>query len=174
IEKAEITFAQTAGGIRVWVDGEDVTQLIRTPEVNRAVVPVCEVSEVRKKLVLLQRKWAQRGFGVMEGRDIGTVVLPHAGLKIFMTARPEIRALRRGRELGLEGNPEALAKLSQEIAERDRRDQERSDSPLRPADDAVFLDTSEMTFQEQVDTIIRLAAERFNLKLYGAAYSRIT
>lgn len=169
IEKVNITFAQTAGGIRVWVDGVDVTQEIRTPEVNRAVISVCEVPAVRRKLVALQRRWAQRGFGVMEGRDIGTVVLPHAGLKIFMTARPEIRALRRGKELGLEGNPEALAQLSREIAERDRRDAERADSPLRKAEDAILLDTSEMTFSEQVNAILRLAAERFGLKLYGAS-----
>ncbi len=169
VEKAEITFAQSSGGIRVWVDGTDVTAPIRTPEVNGIVGRVCEVHDVRKKLVALQQSWAARGFGVMEGRDIGTVVLPNAGLKVFFTARPEIRAMRRGKEMGLDQDPAALTRLAAEIADRDKRDSEREDSPLKQAPDAVFFDNSDMTFDEQVDRILRLAAERFNLKLYAAS-----
>lgn len=169
VDRANITFAQTSGGVRVWVDGTDVTVAIRQPDVNRAVSPVCEVPDVRRKLVAMQRSWAARGFGVMEGRDIGTVVLPHAGLKVFMTARPEIRATRRGRDLGLDQDPEALSKLTAEIAERDRRDRERTDSPLRPAGDSITLDTSDMTFDEQVNAIIRLAAGCFGTRLYAAS-----
>ncbi len=169
VDKATITFAQAQRGVKVWVDGEDVTVAIRQPDVNKAVSPVCEVPEVRKKLVAMQRNWAARGFGVMEGRDIGTVVCPDAGLKVFMTARPEIRAMRRGKELGIDQAPQALARLTREIAERDRRDTERADSPLKPATDAVIFDTSDMTFIEQVDAIIRMASERFGTHLYGAS-----
>ncbi len=97
------------------------------------------------------------------------MVLPHAGLKIFMTARPEVRAARRARDLNLSGDREALAKLRKEIEIRDLRDRERDDSPLRRAKDAVVIDTSNMTFDEQVNRIIRLAAERFKIRLYGVS-----
>ncbi len=169
VDKAVITFAQAQRGVKFWVDGVDVTIAIRQPDVNVAVSPVCEVGNVRKKLVAMQRGWAARGFGVLEGRDIGTVVCPEAGLKVFMTARPEIRSMRRGKELGIDQDPESLTRLTTEIAERDRRDTERTDSPLRPGDEAVILDTSDMTFNEQVDTIVRLAAERFGTRLYAAS-----
>ncbi|MBM3329561.1 MAG: (d)CMP kinase [Calditrichaeota bacterium] len=169
VDKAEISFAQTSGGIRVWVDGVDVTTDIRSPVVNRVVSPVCEIPGVRGKLVALQRRWAARGFGVMEGRDIGTVVLPKAGLKIFMTARPEIRAIRRGRELGIEHDSEALTALTKELAERDKRDAERPHSPLAKASDALLIDNSEMTFEDQVDCILRLASERFGSRLYASS-----
>lgn len=169
VDKAMILSVQTATGVRIWVDFNDVTTDIRSSAVSVAVTPVCEVPEVRRKLVNLQRNWSKRGFGVMEGRDIGTVVLPDARLKIFMTARPEIRAIRRGKENGIEGNPEALAKLTAEITERDRRDSMRSDSPMKQAADAVLMDNSEMTLDEQVSLILRYAAERFNMRLYAAS-----
>lgn len=169
VEKAVITTAQAQGGLRIWVDGTDVTTAIRQPDVNKAVSPVCEVSAVRRRLVAMQRDWAARGFGVMEGRDIGTVVLPDAKLKIFFTARPEIRAVRRAKELGIQDNPDAIAKLATEIAERDHRDASREDSPMKQAPDAILLDNSDMTFTEQVDRIVLLAAERFGLKTYTAS-----
>jgi len=168
VEKASISFAQTSGGIRIWVDGTDVTTAIRQPDVNLAVTPVCEVSDVRRRLVAMQRDWAARGFGIMEGRDIGTVVIPHAGLKIFFWARPEVRAMRRAKEMSIDGDPTAIAKLAAEITERDRRDMSREDSPLKQADDAIILDSSDMTFGDQVDFIIRLASERFGTRLYAA------
>ncbi len=169
VDKAVITFAQAERGVKVWVDGIDVTSDIRQPDVNLAVSPVCEVSEVRRKMVAMQRNWAARGFGVIEGRDIGTTVCPNAGLKVFMTARPEIRALRRGKELGIDQSPESLAKLTAEIAERDRRDTERDDSPLKPAAEAIILDTSDMLFADQVNNIVRVASERFGTRLYSGS-----
>ncbi len=168
IARTEFEFAQGKYGVHFWVDGVEITDQLRTPEITRAVTPVCEIHDVRVYLVNLQREWAARGFGVMEGRDIGTVVLPKAGLKIFMTAKPEIRALRRARELGIQDDSEAINKLSREITERDRRDMERDDSPLREAKDAVIIDNSEMSFEEQVDNIILLAGQRFSLNLYTA------
>lgn len=167
IEKTDFIFLEDESGTRIWINDKEITNELRSPELSKFVTDVCEVSEVRTNLVALQRKWAMRGMGVMEGRDIGTVVIPDAGLKIFMTARPEIRALRRGRELNIADDPSALAKLSEDIRVRDARDAGRDDSPMRPAEDAVMLDTSDLTFDEQVDKIIRLASERFNIKVYG-------
>ena len=168
VENVVMTFAQGDSGTRIWVDGREVTGELRTPAVTKLVSPVCEIHSVRERLVELQRRWARRGFGVMEGRDIGSVVLPDAGLKIYLAARPEVRAVRRGLDLGIKDDREALSRLANELAERDSRDSQRSDSPLRQAPDAAVIDTSGLTFDQQVDSIISLAAQRFNLKLYGA------
>ena len=169
LKRLNFAFAQGADGERCWIDGEDVTAKLRTPDVTAMVSAVCEVPEVRAHLLTLQRQWAARGFGVMEGRDIGTVVLPNAGLKIYMTARPEVRAQRRGHELGLDDDPKALEKLAGELRGRDQRDAKRREAPMKPAADAVTLDASDLTFDEQVDFIVRLAAERFDLKTYQVA-----
>lgn len=165
----DFIFVQGEHGTHIQLDGTDVTSQLRTAKITRIVSEVCEVHKVRIHLVDLQRKWAARGFGVMEGRDIGTVVLPNAGLKIFLTARPEIRALRRAKDLGILEDPAAISKLTKELAERDRRDAEREDSPLKQAKDAILLDTSDLTFEEQVNRIVRIAADRFAIKVYSAA-----
>ena len=167
IRNTKINFTQSSAGTRIWLDDVEVTQELRTSEIAKSISSVCEISDVRKNLVDMQRSWAKRNFGVMEGRDIGTVVLPEAGLKIYMIARPEIRAIRRGKDLGIEDDPAALSALAKQLAERDRRDMERDDSPSRQADDAIQLDTSDMTFDEQVNFIVSLAAKTFELKMYG-------
>ena len=169
VENARIVFLEGESATRVWIDGQEITNSLRTPEINQAVSSVCEIPAVRQHLVKLQREWAERGFGIMEGRDIGTVVLPNAGLKLYMTARPEIRAQRRGKEEGISDDPKALAKLAEELRVRDKRDMKRDDSPLRRARNAVLIDNSDITFDEQVTMIIRLASERFGAKLYGAS-----
>jgi cytidylate kinase len=131
----------------VWVDGVDATIEIRGPEVSRAVSLVAGNPAVRAELVRRQREWAnQRGGGVLEGRDIGTVVFPDAELKVYLTARPDVRAERRAAEI-TELDYETVAA---DMARRDAIDQGRTDSPLRQADDAVEIDTSELT----VDQII--------------------
>ncbi len=165
LERTKLTCVSGAKGIHVWLNDVEVTEELRSSNVTRAVGEVCEIPEARRHLVELQRRWAARGFGIIEGRDIGTVVLPQAGLKVFLTAKPEVRALRRSRDLGITDDSEALTRLTRELAERDRRDRERADSPLRQAQDAVRIDTSEMTLPEQVDCLVRLAAERFGLSL---------
>ncbi len=165
--------AEGIAGTRIWIYEKtqrvtrEVTSELRSPELTKRVGPVCEHPDVRSWLIGLQREWVERGFGVMEGRDIGTVVLPNAGLKIYLTAKPGIRAVRRGKELGIAGDKEALARLADEIAERDRRDSQREHSPLKPAEDAVVFDTSDLTFDAQVNEIINLTKERFDLKIYG-------
>lgn len=145
----------------VLLDGEDVSHLIRSEEVSGMSSRVSKRPDVRVRMVELQREAAfnhvaDGGVVVMEGRDIGTVVFPKAEFKFFITAAPEIRAERRARQLSKKGEVVSVAALLQQIRERDERDETRSDSPLRAADDAATLDTSGMEFEEQVDTIVRM------------------
>jgi len=147
------------GGQRVFLDGEDVTSAIRTPEVAQAASKVAVVPGVRRVLVAEQRRAGGQGGVVMEGRDIGTVVFPDAGLKIFLTASPEIRAERRWREHQQKGDAIDLARTLEEIHERDRRDREREDSPLVRAKDAVFVDSTAMEPEEVARLVVMLARE---------------
>ncbi|HEX7343382.1 MAG TPA: (d)CMP kinase, partial [bacterium] len=121
---------------------------------TRAVTPVCEVPEVRDRMVLLQRRLGRRGGVVIEGRDIGTVVFPDAELKVFLTADLEERARRRLRDLQNAGQMADLQAVTEDIQRRDQRDAGREHSPLRQAADAVVLDTTGITFEEQVETIL--------------------
>lgn len=141
---------------RVFCDGEDVTEGIRNLEVSRAVSKVAAYPVVRKRLVELQRQEAQRGGVVMDGRDIGTVVLPKADLKIFLTASPEERARRRWLELQKAGKEISLTDVQQDMEKRDRQDSEREVSPLVPAADALILDTTGFSVEEIVEQIISL------------------
>jgi CMP/dCMP kinase len=150
-------------GMRVLLDGEDVTSQIRTPEVDRAVGPVCEIPEVRDILVPQQRLFAEKGNLVTDGRDQGTVVFPDADLKFFVTASIEERAKRRKKDQENKGIHIPLNDLKREIEVRDARDSGRLHSPLRRAEDAVLLDTTGMTIDEQV----RFIAEAIGKKLKG-------
>jgi cytidylate kinase len=134
----------------VWVDGVDATIEIRGPEVSRAVSLVAANPAVRAELVRRQREWAnERGGGVLEGRDIGTVVFPDADLKVYLTARPDVRAERRAAEI-TQLDYETVAA---DMARRDALDQGRTDSPLRRADDAVEVDTSELSIDQIIDEL---------------------
>jgi cytidylate kinase len=137
-------------GVRV--DGVDATIEIRGPEVSRAVSVVAANPGVRAELVRRQREWAhKRGGGVMEGRDIGTVVFPDAVLKVYLTARPEVRAERRAAEvIGLD-----YETVAADMARRDAYDSGRDTSPLRQADDALEVDTSDLTIDEIVESLAR-------------------
>jgi len=137
-------------GGRVLLDGEDVTAEIRSIEVSDAVSRVSSVEAVRRRLVEMQRAMGREGGVVMDGRDIGTVVFPDADLKIFLTADPTVRARRRYDELRAAGQQVTLADIERNIRERDHSDQTREISPLRRADDAVVLDNSHMTLDEQM------------------------
>ena len=145
---------------RVFLDGEDVTDFIRTPEVAQAASKVAVVPGVRKVLVAEQRRAGERGGVVMEGRDIGSVVFPDAHLKIFLTASPEIRADRRWREHQQKGDAIDLARTLVEIQERDRRDRERETSPLVRAPDAVVVDSTAMEPEEVARLVLMLATNR--------------
>lgn len=145
------------GGQQVFLDGEDVTSAIRTPEVAQAASKVAVIPGVRRVLVAEQRRAGGQGGVVMEGRDIGTVVFPDAGLKIFLTASPEIRAERRWREHQQKRDAINLARTLDEIRERDRRDREREDSPLVRAKDAVVVDSTAMEPEEVARLVVMLA-----------------
>jgi len=148
------------GTQRVFLDGEDVTAVIRTPEVAQAASKVAVVPGVRKVLVAEQRRAGERGGVVMEGRDIGSVVFPDAQLKIFLTASPEIRAERRWREHQQKGDAIDLARTLEEIHKRDRRDRERTTSPLVRAQDAVVVDSTAMDAEEVARLVVMLAKEQ--------------
>jgi len=164
IGRAEIEFKTNGSKIQVLLDGEDVTEKIRTPQVTLAAAKVSRLSEVRKKLITLQRSLA-RGHGiVMEGRDIGTVVFPEAKLKIFLKADPEERARRRLRDEEKRGRHATLEQTAYEIGRRDQLDAERKISPLVPAADALEIDSTNLSADEVVERIMELARKR---KLMG-------
>lgn len=145
---------------RVAVDGRDVTKNIRTPEVSKLVSVVAQIPRVREAMLQLQRQMAQKGGIVMDGRDIGTKVLPNADVKIFLTASIRERAQRRWRELTDKGYTIDLIQLEQDIASRDRMDSEREVSPLVRADDAILIDTTKLSIQQAADTILAICKER--------------
>jgi len=148
------------GTQQVFLDDEDVSTAIRTADVAQAASKVAVVPGVRKVLVAEQRRAGERGGVVMEGRDIGSVVFPDAQLKIFLTASPEVRAERRWREHVQKGDAIDLARTVEEVHERDRRDRERSASPLVRAKDAVVVDSSAMEPEEVARLVVLLAKER--------------
>jgi cytidylate kinase len=152
-EATAFTFSPGPSGDRLLVDGEDVAERIREPAVTRSVSLVASVPAVRRRLVRLQREIARGGPCVVEGRDIGTVVFPDAPVKIFLIASIEERARRRREELA--GERPSVEDLAEEIRRRDAMDEGREDSPLRPAPDAIPLDTTGLTVEEVVEAIVR-------------------
>lgn len=155
-----IEFRPEAKVNRVFVDGTEVTDAIRSAEVTANVSRVAAIGPVREAMVVQQRRMGETGGVLMDGRDIGTVVFPNAQLKLFLTASVEERARRRYQELVDKGQQVDLAQLQQEIADRDRQDSERAISPLRQAEDALLLDTSAMTIDEVASYILQLVRER--------------
>jgi CMP/dCMP kinase len=146
--------------LHVMLDGEDVSDAIRTPEVSKAVSPVSSFADVRRAMVREQRLLGAEGGIVMDGRDIGTVVFPDADLKFFMVAGIEARAQRRQQELAEKGTVLSLDAVQEDIRERDARDASRSEAPLRRADDAIDVDTSAMTIDEQVRFVLDTVSKK--------------
>src|SRR4051794_28476206 len=159
--ETDIRLESGGGENCVLLDGEDVTGLIRKPLVTDAASRVSVFPGIRSWMVKLQQQLGAEGGVVMEGRDIGTVVFPHADAKIFLDAAPEVRGLRRFDQLGPEPaqQPEEVIR---ELRERDRRDRNRADSPLRPAADAVVLDSTNMTLDQAVTAAEEIVAERLS------------
>ncbi|MBQ5317102.1 MAG: (d)CMP kinase [Oscillospiraceae bacterium] len=144
------------GEQRVLVNGEDVSDKIRTPEISMATSKISAYPAVREFLLGLQRELAAKNDVIMDGRDIGTVVLPDATLKIFLTASAEKRADRRCKELAEKGTPQAYDDVLKDIIKRDYDDSHRQTAPLRQAPDAVLLDTGDMSLEESVDAVCAL------------------
>ena len=153
-EHTHIRLLQDRGKLKVLLDNQDVSREIRSQEVTKAVSAVSSIPKVREVMVREQRKMAEEGGVVLEGRDIGTVVFPNADLKIFMVANVQERARRRKKELEEQGINVTMEQLVNEIVERDQKDSRRDVSPLRKADDALVLDTSDLTIEEQVELIV--------------------
>ncbi|MBQ7705855.1 MAG: (d)CMP kinase [Selenomonadaceae bacterium] len=143
---------------RVFLDGEDVTTEIRTPEISKLASDVSKFGFVRKRLTELQRKMAERGSVIMDGRDIGTQVLPNADLKIFLTASLDERARRRFEELQAKGQAVNLDAIKKEIALRDKQDTEREIAPLKKAFDAILIDSTNLTIDEVAGKILTLCS----------------
>ncbi|MCD7882476.1 MAG: (d)CMP kinase [Lachnospiraceae bacterium] len=160
LSQIEVSIRYLDGAQHVYLNGEDVSGLIRTEQVSDMTSRSSAKPEVRAKLTSLQRDLAARENVLMDGRDIGTMILPNADLKIFLTASVATRAQRRFLELTEKGESCSLEEIAGDIAERDYRDEHREIAPLRQAEDAVLLDTSDMTIEEVVERILILARER--------------
>lgn len=156
----QIRFAGNPRDQRVLLDGEDVTAELRTPAASVMASVVSAVPGVRREMVRQQRQLAAASGGVVEGRDIGTVVFPDADVKVFLTASPEIRARRRFDELAARGVRTSWEEVLEEQRQRDLRDSTRADSPLRPAAGAHVLDTSDLTLEQVVTRVLDLVRER--------------
>ncbi|MFP4621045.1 MAG: (d)CMP kinase [Bacteroidales bacterium] len=142
------------------LNGENVEQMIRTLEVSESVSRISQVKFVREKLVGKQRAFAEEGGLVMDGRDIGTVVFPNADVKIFLTASPDVRAKRRFDELKQKGYDISFEEVMENVRQRDHMDENRQESPLRKASDAILLDNSVLTRQEQLEKAVEIIKKK--------------
>lgn len=158
--KVSVRLTRDDAGLHVWLDGRDVTTEIRTPEVTAAVPHVSQIGAVREAMVRLQREMAANGEVVLDGRDIGSIVVPAACAKVFLTASVAERARRRWQEMKDKGYEQDLSVLQQEMELRDRQDCERELSPLIQAADAVLLDTTGMSVEDVVAGIITIYRNR--------------
>ncbi len=156
LENVHIGFIQTADGQHVTLNGEDVESQIRTLEIGNLASQISTIKEVRAFLVAQQQAMGEKKGIVMDGRDIGTVVFPNAELKLFLTASPEVRAERRFKELEAKGEKPVWEEVLADVNDRDYRDTHRAESPLRQADDAIVVDNSKMTREEQIAKIVEI------------------
>lgn len=164
LDAVQISFKNNSKGVpQTFLNGKNVEREIRSLEVSNTVSLISAVAFVRKSMVKIQRKMGAGGGIVMDGRDIGTVVFPHADLKLFVTADARIRAQRRYDELVEKGQPEDFNAILENIEMRDRLDQTRAVSPLKKADDAVELDNAHLTLEEQDAWVL----EKVNQLIYG-------
>lgn len=153
---AEVTIAYEDAVQHVYLNGKDISSRLRNEEVGNIASVTSAIPEVRKKLLELQQNLAKTQNVIMDGRDIGTCVLPHADVKVYLTASVETRAKRRYQELKEKGEDCNLEEIAHDIEERDRRDMTREIAPLKQAEDAVLVDSSDMTIAEVVKTIVDL------------------
>lgn len=160
VEMVNVTIAYQDGEQQVLLNGENVSALIRTPEVSAMASATSGYMPVREKLVELQKELAEKESVIMDGRDIGTCVLPGADLKIYLTASSEVRAKRRYEEMIAKGMEADIEEIEEEIKKRDYQDMHREHSPLCQAEDAILVDTSDMAVKEVVEHILTLADSR--------------
>ena len=156
----DISISHEADGQHTWVDGEDVTGMIRTPEVSMAASKVSSYADVRKEMVRIQQRLAAETDMVLDGRDICTTVLPDATAKIYLTASPEERAKRRHLEMQAKGMTDSYEKVLKDLNARDYDDMHREVEPLRQAEDAVLVDSTELDFDGTVEAILKIVEEK--------------
>lgn len=162
LRQSTITLKPSERGQLVFLDGQDVSEVIRTNDVTASVSEVAAHADIREQMVAAQQQLAEAGGVVMDGRDIATHVLPQAELKVFMSATVEERARRRFVDNEKRGIPATIESLIEDIARRDKLDSEREVSPLVQADDAIYLDTTSLTIDEAAEEILRLANAQMN------------
>lgn len=162
LENIDLTLKPSHAGQQFWINGQDVTSHIRSPLINQNVSRIAQMPNVRQFLTDIQKRMSTEGGIVMDGRDIGTIVMPDAQLKIFLTASVEERARRRYVELRAAGNDLVMDQLIKEISERDRMDEQREISPLCQAEDAIFLDCTELSMRQVIDMIVELSISKIN------------
>ena len=165
LDNIHIDFIQTPEGQHVTLNGEDVESSIRTLEIGNLASQISTIKEVRAFLVAQQQAMGEKKGIVMDGRDIGTVVFPNAELKLFLTASPEVRADRRFKELQAKGENPVWEDVLADVNDRDYRDTHRAESPLRQAEDAVVVDNSQMSREEQMEYIIEVFRGRSQSEL---------
>jgi len=156
VEKSNLSVEYSSDEMKIFILGEEVSDELRTDEVSELTSIISKFPSVRELMVKLQRELVKNGNFVVEGRDIGTVVFPNAQLKFFLTASAEVRARRRFKEMGPDQNTRTIEEVENEMKKRDLRDATRAISPLKKAEDAVELDTTEMTIDEQVKHLTRV------------------
>jgi cytidylate kinase len=160
-ENMDIEYRPDGANLKVQLQGRDVTDAIRAERVGSRASEIAALAGVRQALLQRQRAFAQPPGLLADGRDMGTVVFPHAQLKIFLTASPEERAKRRYKQLKEKGIDANLPELVAELEARDKRDSERSAAPLKAADDAIVLDTTDMSIDDVVKRVLQMASQRF-------------
>lgn len=154
IKNIDVELLYENGVQKVFCNGTDCSTLIRTSEIGEGASVISQYTSVREKLLDLQRNVARRHSCVMDGRDIGSVVLPHANKKFFLTASPEVRARRRTLEFREKGEPANYESILEEVKKRDERDMNRAVAPLKQVEDAIFIDSSDLNIEEVVDRIL--------------------
>lgn len=164
LNQREISFEYAGSVFRVYLDGSDITQQIREPGVSDYVSDVAAMPEVRSYVNRLMKKAVQHGRYIADGRDLGTAVFPDADLKIYMSAELEERARRRYAELNRKGRNVSMNEVIKNLEKRDQKDTQRPDDPLKKADDAVVIDTTALSFEQQVEQICSVIRERLETK----------
>ena len=159
LSKVEVNLKFVDGLQRVFLCGEDVTEKIRTPQISMMASKISAIPEVREFLLHLQRDLAQKNNVLMDGRDIGTVILPNADVKIFLTASSEARAQRRHKELVEKGLDSCYEEVLADILKRDHDDSTRAVAPLKQAEDAILVDTSDCNFEESIERVLHVVKE---------------
>jgi len=156
-----LTVKPSSDGQRTLIGNEDISSFLRTPEIDRAVTPVSKFKKVRERMVYLQRKIGGEREIICEGRDMGTIVFPDAELKIYIDANLEVRALRRQKEMQNKNIFLTLEEIKEDLKRRDFEDSSREESPLKMAADAIMLDTTKLTIDQEVDWVIKKIKERY-------------